>query len=85
MIFAEASQQEWVAATEQLDLAGSFDIMGEGEPRSQCPQNGLPSNALEIRHPECNRCKLDSVDGYLYSSASGGRQHAAIQPFRPLA
>ena len=78
MIFAEASQQEWVAATEQLDPAGGFDIMGEGEPCSQCPQSGLPSNALEIRHPECDRYKLDSVDGYLYSSASGGRQHAAM-------
>ena len=78
MIFAEASQQECALATEQLDPAGGFDIMGEGEPCSQCPQSGLPSNALEIRHPECNRYKLDSVDGYLYSSASGGRQHTAI-------
>jgi hypothetical protein len=35
MIFAEASQHEWVAATEHLGPLGGFDITGEGEPRSQ--------------------------------------------------
>ena len=80
MIFAEASQHEWVATTEQLDPTGGFDITSEGERYSQCLPSGLPSNALGIRHPACNRYKLDSAHGYLYPSASGGRQYPAMQP-----
>ena len=81
MIIAEASQQEWVAATAQLGPAGGFDIMGKGEPCSQCPQSGLPSNALAVRHSGCNRYQLGSAGGYAYSTAPGGRQHAAMESF----
>jgi hypothetical protein len=54
MIFAEASHQECVAAIEQVDPGGGFDITGGGEPCSQWPQSGLPSNALDVRHSECD-------------------------------
>jgi hypothetical protein len=81
MIFAE----EWVATTEQLDPTGGFDITREGERYSQFLHSGLPSNVLVIRHPECNRSQLGSAGDYASSSAPGGRQHAAMQPFRPLA
>ena len=45
VILAEAAQQKWVAGIEGSDPAGGFDIIGEGEPCSQCPHGGLPSNA----------------------------------------
>jgi hypothetical protein len=47
MVFAEDAQQEWAASTEWWDPAGGFDITGEGEPCSQCPPCGLPSNARD--------------------------------------
>jgi hypothetical protein len=47
MVFAEDAQQHWAAGTEWWDAAGGFDITGEGEPCSQCPPSGLPSNARD--------------------------------------
>jgi hypothetical protein len=63
MVFAEDAQQEWAAGTEWWDPAGGFDITGEGEPYSQCSRSGLPSNARELRHPECIQYKLGGAGG----------------------
>ena len=54
MIFADASQQEWAAATKQLELNGGFNIINEDEPCSQCLYSDLPFNVLVFRLLECN-------------------------------
>ena len=50
----DVSQHELVTTTGQLDPSSGFNVTGKGELWSQFLYSSMPSNTLEIRHPENN-------------------------------